>query len=280
MNNFEGYLQQKGLAASTRKTYQKYLKAFELYLENSQNSFQELTYKDLLAFIEYRKKQGHSKSYINHQLSALKFYLDFLVKKQLLPVNVGSGLFIRGRKSTLPSGLLSREELLTLYEQCSLQELGGRTFHHLRRKVILGLMVFQGLLPDEMQQLQKTDIDFAKALIQVPASRRNRSRTLKLSVEQVHCLQLYCQQLESVSLFDCNVRGVLQSLFAYLQTLHPLARHATQIKMSVLTEMLREKDLREVQYFAGHRFVSSTERYQTSHLQSLQNDLGKYHPLS
>lgn len=35
--------------------------------------------------------------------------------------------------------------------------------------------------------------------------------------------------------------------------------------------MAKEKDLRTVQYMAGHKYVSSTERYQTTNLEDLKD---------
>ena len=82
------------------------------------------------------------------------------------------------------------------------------------------------------------------------------------------------------NLFEGNVTNIVYRLFKrHLKLINSLASSAIQIKMSLLTEMLKTKDLREVQTFAGHRFVSSTERYQTNDLQSLQSDLEKYHLL-
>ncbi|CAM4113381.1 hypothetical protein SAMN06265348_103289 [Pedobacter westerhofensis] len=52
-----------------------------------------------------------------------------------------------------------------------------------------------------------------------------------------------------------------------------------QVRQSVITEWLKEKDLRTVQYMAGHRYVSSTERYKTNDLEDLKDALQKFHPL-
>ena len=46
-------------------------------------------------------------------------------------------------------------------------------------------------------------------------------------------------------------------------------KHGTQLRQSVITEWLKEKGLRQVQYMAGHRYVSNTERYLTTNLQDL-----------
>jgi integrase/recombinase XerD len=52
-----------------------------------------------------------------------------------------------------------------------------------------------------------------------------------------------------------------------------------EIRASVITNWLQHYNLREVQYMAGHKFVSSTERYRTDNLEDLQKELEKYHPL-
>jgi len=36
----------------------------------------------------------------------------------------------------------------------------------------------------------------------------------------------------------------------------------------------------QVQYMAGHMYISSTERYQQNNLDKLQGQLEKYHPLA
>jgi integrase/recombinase XerD len=279
---FQEYLTQtKKYRVTTAKNYFKYATAFLLYLENEGITTEQLTYKNLITFIEYRKKQGHPKRHINAQLSAIKHYLDYLVEKEILPCNVGNGLFIRGRQSTVPSGLLSGEELRQLYEKYTIKTDNKQHYPSMvRNKVITGLMVFQGLLPDEMRMLKVSDIDLQKATITVQASKRSEKRTLSLEAIQLFNLQKYLSESKVTDLlFAGNVSNFVFNLFKHLKHINPLAKTAMQLKMSLLTELLKVKDLREVQDFAGHRFVSSTERYQTSHLQSLQNDLTKFHPL-
>lgn len=60
--------------------------------------------------------------------------------------------------------------------------------------------------------------------------------------------------------------------------INPKLKNTLQIRQSVITEWLKEKDLRTVQYMAGRRYVS-TERYQTKNLEDLKEALNKYHPL-
>jgi integrase/recombinase XerD len=280
--SFESYLQEhKKCRPSTAKLYYKYATVFLRYLESEGISIQKLTYKDLISFMVYRQKQGYKKEYINTQLSAVKHYLDFLVETQVLVSNVGSGLFIRGKHRSVPTGLLSIEELGELYEKYVVKMDPKQHYvSRLREKVITGLMVFEGLLPDEMQQLKVSDLDLQKAIISVASSKRSHQRTLPLQAVQLYEISKYLSESKvSNFLFEGNVRNFVYQLFKHLRAINPSASCAMQLKMSLLTHMLKSKDLREVQYFAGHRFVSSTERYQTNHLQTLQNELSKFHPL-
>jgi len=47
---------------------------------------------------------------------------------------------------------------------------------------------------------------------------------------------------------------------------------------SVIINWLKHYNLREVQYMASHRYVSSTERCRTDNLEDLQKELEKYYP--
>jgi integrase/recombinase XerD len=69
-------------------------------------------------------------------------------------------------------------------------------------------------------------------------------------------------------------------MFREIKKINPVIVSAIKIRQSVITYWLRTMNLRQVQYMAGHKYVSSTERYQRSNLENLQNKLEKYHPLS
>ena len=53
-----------------------------------------------------------------------------------------------------------------------------------------------------------------------------------------------------------------------------------QVRASVITQWLSEYNIREVQYMAGHRFISSTERYLQDDLENLQEMIENLHPIS
>jgi len=64
-----------------------------------------------------------------------------------------------------------------------------------------------------------------------------------------------------------------------LREQNPKHINCKQIRASVITDWLGKYNLRQVQYMAGHRYVSSTEAYLVNKLEDLQSDIDQYHPL-
>jgi len=73
--------------------------------------------------------------------------------------------------------------------------------------------------------------------------------------------------------------NALSKLMRKLQKLNGKVTSAKQIRASVITHWLKLYNLREVQYRAGHRYVSSTEGYMINDLDDLQEAIAKYHPI-
>ncbi|MCF6297662.1 MAG: hypothetical protein L3J08_06715 [Flavobacteriaceae bacterium] len=53
-----------------------------------------------------------------------------------------------------------------------------------------------------------------------------------------------------------------------------------QIRALIITNWLKNYNLREAQYFAGHRYVSSTEKHQQDDLESLHKTINTFHLFS
>jgi integrase/recombinase XerD len=57
------------------------------------------------------------------------------------------------------------------------------------------------------------------------------------------------------------------------------ANQVNQIWISVISQWVKEKNIREVQYMAGHTSIYSTQRYIRANLDDLKDELSIYHPL-
>jgi integrase/recombinase XerD len=76
-----------------------------------------------------------------------------------------------------------------------------------------------------------------------------------------------------------NIKNNLHHLMKELKRINPRVRSCRHIRQSVITHWLKMYDIREVQYMAGHKRISSTEWSQVGQLEDLKVAIDKYHPL-
>lgn len=64
-----------------------------------------------------------------------------------------------------------------------------------------------------------------------------------------------------------------------LTMINPSVVKIHQIRASVITNWLKMHNLREVQYLAGHRYISSTESFLENEIEGLQEEVQQFHPM-
>lgn len=292
MASFETYLKENGFKPETVYQHRKYAGYFLAWLTDASLTLEQVTYTDILDFADHLKQDdrpagqaGKGVNLINRVMLAIRYYYTWLQHEGHTSHNPAAGIRLKGAIRTVPHDLLSKEELEALYEAYDIKD--GRTH---RNKVIIGLLVYQALTREELEKLRPEHLKLREGKIQVPKTGRQNGRTLNLQPHQVLDLQEYSllirPKLQSKSERLFTGRNDLESLknsllhLGYaLKKINPKVKHAVQIRQSVITEWLKEKDLRTVQYMAGHRYVSSTERYRESSLEDLKEALSKHHPL-
>jgi integrase/recombinase XerD len=75
-----------------------------------------------------------------------------------------------------------------------------------------------------------------------------------------------------------NLWNGFERLINQLKTIDKQFLNFTQLRASVITSWLKTEGLRKTQYLAGHRYISSTEKYVCNNLDSLTDDINKLHP--
>ncbi len=280
--NFEEYLQHRSLSPSSRHTY---LRQVHRYLSWWEQDPQEAAYADLLAYIQHLQNLGHHPGYINQQLGAIEKYYQYLKQRGITARNPAQGLRIQGVGRTLPHALLSAPQLDQLYESYPTESLPQQ-----RNKVMLGMIIYQALRGEELEQLSTHDL--GEHTLDIEVTRKTAARTLELQDLQLPVLEEYLQTVRPQLLGDrCSskllvtleggksLKHILASIIRRLKRDFPQLRNASQLRQSRIRCWLEEYDLREVQYRAGHRYISSTERYGMLGIKDLKAELDKYHPL-
>lgn len=291
MKSFNEYLKQKQFSESTVRIYENGVKNFLEWTGKHHYQEENIRYVDLMNYIKHSQKKGKSKLNVQHQLLAVRHYFHYLVKSGKVKSNPAQGIYVRGIARRLPHDLAEYDELVKLYENYPVKEIRDQ-----RNKVILGLLVFQGLTIEELETLESEHINLREGKIKIVGTDRTNERILKLEASQVFDLQEYLNKTRSRILYGPKVNEpekiiqliigmeggrALSGEVAWMmkRLKHPKVRQASQIRASVIAEWTRRYDVRIVQYMSGHKYVSSTERYQATHLEDLQEQLRKFHPL-
>jgi len=167
---------------------------------------------------------------------------------------------------------------------------------------MLGLLIYQGLKTDEIGRLEVNQIKLREGEIEVPGGKKSNGRKMKLESHQIMDMYDYVLQVrpsilgmepkrksqqkqETDLLFigeggNCySVSNLMTQLMIKVRKLNPSVLNAKQIRTSVITKWLRVYNLREVQYLAGHKYISSTESYLENDLEGLQEEVQQFHPL-
>jgi integrase/recombinase XerD len=282
---FIQYLQNKKYSPVTVDRYSIYIKRFLTWLADEQLKAEDFTYTDLLEFMRYQRQRGVTKHTTQNILGIVRHYCNYLIVEKKRNDNPAAGVFIKGLIRKLPANLLTMEEMEELYRQYSLQ------LHvDASKKIMFGLMVYQGITVSELMRLEAAHIKLKEGKIFIKGTKRTNERLLNLNANQIVELQQYISRnkfkegrlfIEPVrsDVSERNINNRLQYMFKQLKQLNPRVKNPKQLRSSVITFWLRQNNLRQVQYMAGHRYVSSTQRYQVNNLDDLQNELKEHHPM-
>jgi integrase/recombinase XerD len=283
---FTEYLQQKRYSEVTVSRYTGYLDRFITWLNAEGIDAAAFTYNELLNFMRHCQGSGVTKRTLYNILCIIRHYCNYLIHERKRTDNPAAGVFIRGLVRKLPANLLSVEELEELYKQYSIQLNVDDS-----KKIMFGLLVYQGLTVGELTRIEAKDIKLKEGKIKVPGTARTNERILNLNGSQMIELQQYLERNKwkggklftegrRKAISETNINNRLKYMFSQLKQLNPKVINARQIRSSVITHWLRKDHLRQVQYMAGHKHVSSTQRYQLSNLDDLKNEVQQHHPMA
>jgi integrase/recombinase XerD len=304
LKGFKTYLKELRNGENTIRQKLNYVGYFLRWLESEHLLSRDARYNDLLNFIDFCNLEGNSKKHINSKLRSIRNFYEYLKTKNKKIINPALNLHIKGIRHKLPSGIISYPDLESLY-----QNHPNKTLRERRNKVILGLLVYQGITTGELHRLESTDVKLKQGRIHIPGSQKSGRRELELKPFQILEMHEYLMEVRPrirkevkdpkparkpakinqkrlkdqlfISINGSeNIKNSLLHMFKGLQQENPQVTSPKQIRSSVITWWLKNYNLRQVQYMAGHKYVSSTERYQLNNLDKLQGRLEKLHPLN
>jgi len=311
MSDFKSYLRQNGLAKSTVEHYHILAMEFITFLDRDHTETEHCTEKEILSYIRLLQARNTIQETIQIKMFALKHFFNYQIEKGMRDSNPVRNIKIKTHRKQNIYPALSSQELQDLYhsydtEKPALRNIKNTILYYYqlcrkRNKVILGILLYQGVTTAEIKRIQVQDIDIRKGTIDIRGGKIGRDRTLELKSHQIVDLMEYlyttrkeflkCQPEETEILFlSAPIRGqnkveteeplnIFKKILQELKMHNPKLINLQQIRVSVIVNWLKKYNLRQVQYKAGHRNIYSTESYLKNDAQELQAEIDKYHPL-
>jgi integrase/recombinase XerD len=294
MSDYRTYLQEQGYSETTITGNEKQIERFKKWCKRNHTSPTEIDYKICLKFIKYLTRKGTTKKTVNHRIRSIKIYFNYLIDEAYRSDNPIENTVVKGERRTINYDLLEADELEDLYYSFETENIKDK-YHRLtakRSKIITGLIVYQGLNTTSLSKLKIEHLQLSKGKIYVPSTRRSNARELELKPWQIMEFVEYQNEVlpllqkriknDTEQLFPINTRfNVLTSqIIKKLKKYNQKAENIKQIRASVITNWLGQYNLRKVQYLAGHRYISSTERYLQDDLENLHDIVNNFHPIS
>jgi integrase/recombinase XerD len=284
MNKFETYLINNGIHFETAAKYGLIVDSYLIWLKKNSLTPARIKRSKFTDYLQYCRDQGNKDRTLNCKEGVIKHYYNFLGTKH----NPAKRWIKTKKEHTLPEKAIEKEELLKIYESLS-----PKSPAEYRDRCMLGMVLFQGLLRSELIELRLSDVDF-NGKVFVQGQRRTNSRTLKL--EPIQLLHLYdynnkfrkefltFKQGETDRFFLSKGSGqrldnALTILIKKLKKQFPQVQDLKHIRGSVISHWDKQEGIVEAMQKAGHRYITSTTRYQTTKYDELKEELRTLHPL-
>jgi integrase/recombinase XerD len=284
--SIEDYLSQSLMQSSV----ESYVYDINKYKKNNKNA-DKYDYQKVMQYVEIVRNQ-HSVSNVKRVIVSIKKYYDYLIEIGKRKDNPARAIRIRdGKENPIQlQDLFTEKELQILL----VPRIERYPFLIKRNKIIMSLLVHQGLRIGEIENIKLTDIDLEKATIQIHKTGITNARNLPLKAEQILLLYEFINQdRNKLKTFRNDENALLLGklgkpitkedvdyLISTYQKQSKKRLTSTTIRQSVIANLLiKNNDLRIVQHFAGHKSPDTTEKYRQTGLNALKTAIDKLHPI-
>ncbi len=267
MNNYKNYLTIKGYSKRTISEHLNALKLFEKYLDQEGLNVVEISYTDLLGYIETLTKQQLATSTKKLRIGIIKKYFNYLSKEGMITENPVVDVQIKKETSKVMFNTLEAEELDQTYDAFNESEVA------LKYKVILGLIIYQGLSTSDLKRILITDINLNQCVIHLPETNRSRERIIPLNAKQVFPIVGYSNEIKGEKLFNQWIHNLLVELKKQLETQTNFKGSINDLRVSRIMLWIKQHNLRKTQYLCGFKYISSLDQYRISEVEGLRKKL-------
>ncbi len=283
---FDQLTVEKRASEHTVKNYQRDIKHLTHYCtDKSLHHWADLKQSDIRAHIAGRHRQGLSSTSLQRELSAIRSFYNFLLKKRLADSNPAQHIKAPKQARKLP-------KTLDVDQITGLLEAGTNSALEIRDLAMFELFYSSGLRLSELAALNLTDVDLPDNSLIVRMGKGGKSRILPIGNKAVTAINNWLQQrlktvAASESALFVSTRGTRLGQRSIELRLEQWCKkkgiaehiHPHMLRHSFASHLLESsQDLRAVQELLGHSNISTTQIYTHLDFQHLADVYDKAHP--
>ncbi len=279
---------EKGLSKNSQDAYLSDLSAYLNYLEKRKCSLFSLTYKEILFYLESRKKEGIKVSSLGRFLISVKMFHRFLVAEGYAKTDPTVNLKTPKSGFSLPH-VLSIKEIEKLLDY--LKNDAEKSNNKLRDRAMLELLYATGMRVSEIINLKLSDINLKMEYVKC-LGKGNKERIIPVGKKAKNAVNVYLEKVRNEKKSDKKIlflsqRGKKFSRTGFWKIVKKYMKKAGiyktvsphTLRHSFATHLLeRGADLRFVQEMLGHSDISTTQIYTHITREKLKSLHKKYHP--
>jgi site-specific recombinase XerD len=273
--SLEDYLYSKGLSKSTVKHYHKSTLDFLAWLDRENTEAEQASAAEVTGWLNHLKKKGQGNLTRSIALNVLKHFFDYQISMEQRINNPATHLKIRGSKRKMLYPILSKAELEAVYQQYKTPQddepIANRNWFKTyrlsrqRNKVVLGLMIWQGITTPEIGKLTITDLKLREGTMELKPQQiielmeyqfTTRKELLTYHLAANESLFISAPAAGKTTGTRKDTVNIWKGLSKEVKAICPRFINFKQVRTSVITQWLNSYNLRQVQYMAGHRYVN------------------------
>ncbi len=284
LDRFFRYLKtEKRVSIHTLKSYQRDINQLQNYCSNNKlQEWKAVQAIDIRHHIANRHRKGLSSKSLQRELSAIRSFFNYLLKKHQLDQNPAKQIHAPKQQRKLP-------KLLDIDQITGMLDTAPESLLEIRDLAMFELFYSSGLRLSELASLDIEDLDLTEQSLRVRYGKGEKQRVLPIGSKAVIAINKWLnhrQNTSSLALFisrnnsRLSQRSIQLRLQAWCKKIGlPEQVHPHMLRHSFASHLLESsQDIRAVQELLGHSNISTTQIYTHLDFQHLAKVYDKTHP--
>lgn len=271
INSFLEYLKyERNYSENTITSYQQELAKYNEYLDRKKIDYQKIKKEEIRSYLKYLDDLKFKNSSISTNVSAIRAFYNYLVKKKEIDQNIWRQIKNPKVKRKIPN-FLTTLELEAIFESREL-----KTPYEIRNRLIIELLFATGLRVSELINIKIDDITMSEKTIKT-LGKGSKERIVYFGDYAEEVLKLYLQESRTVllngdksdylligkntlKLTRNRISEIINEEVKKIGLKHHISPHT--LRHTFATQLLNNgADIRSVQELLGHENLSTTQIY-------------------